>query len=77
MALSEYLLGPDGDQTIAVTKKPIQIKHGDRVLYEYYKVRKTGVVQTKACHDPSSVYVKWDDENRIGYVGKVHLTPIN
>ena len=77
MALLEYLLGDDGEQTVAVDIKIREVKPGDHVLYEYYRVKKTGIVQDKRCHNPNCVYVKWDGENRISFVGKYHLTPID
>lgn len=76
MALPEYLLGIDGEQTVADDTEIVEVKPGDYVLYVYYGIKKTGVVQDKKCHDPNCVDVKWDD-GRIGYTGKCHLTPIS
>lgn len=74
MALSERILGPDGDQTVADEKEPQrEVMPGDHVLYQYYRTKRTGVISGREHHEPGSAYVIWDDNGCIGSVSKVHL----
>lgn len=75
MALSELLLGDDGDQSVAIDVPEMELKPGDRVQHVYTK--NTGTIGDKGktrCEE-YEVPVKWDYRPQHGFIAeaKHHL----